>query len=283
MKITRSAAVLGMTATLLSTLGAGCFGSAQAPAPATPSAQVAPAAESVVHGMVAGDAVILTEGDGVIGGKLKTGPLTRRVTLTGYDSEKSSNATWDLLDTSGAKLASGSWTNATLNTAHPLYLPGVIDSKLRPIGDSAILWLGHQEYLELKATSGTTIDPGFATITDWKTRVRASGSASRMFAALLAQINDANHKNVDTTYAKVESGTATETILVNGKSTVVPVVHLRNWYGSYTVLDRADNSLILSFALDPKTDKKQFDISSADGVELSKLVNYQVKEIVYKP
>lgn len=276
MKLHRSAAVLAMAVALSATLGAGCFGSNE-PAVGTPNAVTEP----TLRGIVAGDSVILQEANAVVDGKLVTGPVSRQVTLQSFNMGRYSDATWELKNTSGEKLASGSWNQGALNTAHPFYLPGVFDSKTRPIGDASMLWLARQEYLELKATSGTTINPRFVEIPEWSARTKVSAQASKAYSALVALIGKANKDNQDLTYARLEPGSAQETIKINGKDVSVPVVHLRNWFGTYTIVDRQDNPLVLSFKLDPKVEKKQLDVTQGDGAELSKLVNYQVKEIVY--
>lgn len=276
MKIHRSAAAFALAAAMLGTLGAGCSRAAD-----SGTDQQKQVVESVMRGMIAGDTVVLEEPNAVVEGKLKTGPVTRRVNLQTFTMGKTSDATWELNDASGAKVASGGWNQATLNTAHPFYLPGVFDSKTRPIGDASLLWLAQQEYRELKATSGTTINLRLAEIPEWAPRVKASTGANKAFTSLISLITTANKENKDLTYARREDGSTEEMILVNGKETKVPVIHLRNWFGAYTILDREDNPLVLSFTLDPKVEKKQLDVMTGDGAELSKLMNYKVKEIVY--
>lgn len=264
---------------LLSSLGAGCF-SSQVPQKNEGSEAGTAAATSTVRGIASGDAVILEEQAGVVGGKYKNGPLTRRVTLTDFAMGKTSNAAWELADASGTKLVSGRWEKAGLLTAHPFFLPAVFDSKARPVVDAAVLWLAREEYRELSGTRGTTIDPGFDTVSDWVVRMKANPGADKAFTALRQLIQEATDARKDLTYAKIEGERGEKTLLQNGKEVSVPVVHLRNWYGTFDVLDRPENPLVLSFTLDPQVPKTRLDVSKGDGAEMAKLMNYRVKEII---
>nr|MBP7006366.1 hypothetical protein [Patescibacteria group bacterium] len=182
---------------LLSALGAGCFSSqvsdegnnSISPTTTTPT----------VRGVMVGDAVVLQEPAGVVGGKYQTGPLTRRVTLTSFAMGQSSDATWDLASASGTKLVSGKWEKAGLLTAHPFFFPGVFDSKARPVVDAAVLWLAREEYRESSTTRGTTIDPGFDTVSDWSVRMSTNPAANKAFTAFKRLIQEATDARKDLT------------------------------------------------------------------------------------
>ncbi len=275
MNIFRSPAALIAAAALCATLGAGCF----TPAPSEP---VPPTEQPSMglRGIVAGDAVVLEEPAGIIGGKFQAGPLMRRVAAQSFTMGQSSEAAWELGNASNTKLATGSWTKASLRTAHPFFLPAVFDAKSRPVDDASLLWLAQEEYRELKATSGTTIDLRVAAVPEWADRFKAHAPASRGFAAFSRLVAEAEQARQDLPYAKLES-VGERTLRVNGKELQAPVLRVRNWYGTFEVLDRADNPLVLSFALDPKVAKSRLDVTKGDGKALADLMNYQVKEIVF--
>lgn len=275
MNLFRSPATLFAVAALCATLGAGCF----TPAPET---ALPPTEQPSVglRGIVAGDTVVLEEPAGIIDGKLKAGPLQRRVNVQAFTMGQSSDASWELGDASNAKLATGSWTRGALRTAHPFFLPAVFDAKSRPVDDASLLWLAQDEYRELKATSGTTIDLRVAAVPEWAARFKAHAPANRGFVAFSRLMAEAEQARQDLPYAKLES-VGERALLVNGKEMQVPVLRIRNGYGTFEVLDRADNPLVLSFTLDPKVAKNRLDVTTGDGKALADLMNYRVKEIVF--
>lgn len=232
--------------------------------------------------MRAGDKIIVQEPAAVIDGKYIPEFFERRVTINGFVMGKTSEGSYELVKEQDAKkvLATGSWQNATLNTSHLLYLPGVVDAKTRPVGDSAVLFLAREEYRELASTSGTTINPRFMEEIAWRERMKANPAALRGYEALVALIREADSANKDLTYARRERASE-QTIRVNGQEVRANVFTIKNWYGTFEVLDHADVPLILSFRLDPQVDKKRLDVSRGDGAALASLVNYQVKELVY--
>ncbi len=260
-------------------LGAGCGRTDETEGGNQPVDQVT--ASTTLKGIIAGDAVILEEGNGVVNGKLVEGPLTRKVVLSQFVLGANSAASWELTNASGTFVASSSWVGGGLDTAHLFYLPGAFERRNRPVGDAAMLWLAKQEFAELRATSGTTINPEFTSAPEWAARVRASAGASKAFAALTTLAGYAFKDGGDLTYVRTEGQPAAKTVRVNGADLSVPVITVRSWFGRYEILDRADNPLVLSFTLDPRVDAKQLDVTKGDGAELSKLVNYQVKEIVF--
>lgn len=232
--------------------------------------------------MRAGDKVVLQEPAAVVDGKYVAESFERRVTINGFVMGKTSEGAFELAKEQDAKkvLASGSWQNATLNTTHLFYLPGVIDAKTRPVGDSAVLFLAREEFRELAATSGTTLNPRFMEEVAWRERMKADPAALRGYDALIALIREADRANKDLTYAR-RTGPVERMIRVNGQDVKTNVYTLKNWYGTFEVLDHADVPLVLSFRLDPQVDKKRLDVSKGDGAALASLVNYQVKELVY--
>lgn len=275
MNLFRSPAALFAAAALCATLGAGCF---------TPAGETVPPpvdqALTGLRGIVAGDALVLEEPSGIVAGKFQAGPLERRVNVQSFTMGQSSDASWELGNASNAKLATGSWSKGGLRTAHPFFLPAIFDAKSRPVDDAALLWLAQEEYRELKATSGTTIDLRVTALPEWAARFKAHAPANRGFTAFSRLMTEADQARQDLPYAKLES-VGERALLVNGKELQVPVLRVRNWYGAFEILDRADNPLVLSFTLDPKVAKNRLDVTMGDGLELAKLVNYRVKEIVF--
>lgn len=278
--MSRSLAFAAVAVALCAMLGAGC-GRTDEEQNGNGSGSVDQVVSSTLKGIIAGDAVILEEANGVLDGKLVTGPLLRKVTLDQFVLGANSAASWELTNASGTFVASSSWVGGGLDTAHLFYLPGAFERRNRPVGDAALLWLAKQEFAELKATSGTTIDPEFASAPEWAARLRASAGAGKAFTALTTLAGYAFKDGGDLTYVRTEGQPAAKTVRVNGADLSVPVITVRSWYGRYEILDRADNPLVLSFTLDPRVDAKQLDVTKGDGAELSKLVNYQVKEIVF--
>lgn len=277
--MSRSLAFAAVAVALCAMLGAGCGRADETEGGNQPVDQVI--ASTTLKGIIAGDAVILEEGNGVVNGKLVEGPLTRKVVLSQFVLGGNSAASWELTSASGTFIASSSWVGGGLDTAHLFYLPGAFERRNRPVGDAALLWLAKQEFAELRATSGTTIDPEFVSAPEWKSRVGTSVGAGKAFAALTTLAGYAFKDGGDLTYVRTEGQPAMKTIRINGADVAVPVIAVRSWFGRYEILDRADNPLVLSFTLDPRVDVKQLDVTKGDGAELSKLVNYQVKEIVF--
>ena len=263
-------------AALLVLTGAGCRKSDTVTTPSSSGAS------PTIQVMRAGDKVVLQEPAAVIDGKYVAESFERRVTINGFVMGKSSEGSYELAKEQDAKkvLASGGWQHATLNTTHSFYLPGVMDAKTRPIDDSAVLFLAREEYRELAATSGTTLDPRFTEEVAWRERMKANPAALRGYEALVALIREADNANKDLTYAR-RTGPVERTVRVNGQDVKAKVYTLKNWYGTFEVLDHADVPLVLSFRLDPQVDRKRLDVSKGDGAALASLVNYQVKELVY--
>lgn len=264
-----------MTA-VLALAGAGCRSSNTSDVP--PAVNGA----ATIQVMRAGDKIILREPAGVVGGKYIAEPIERRATINGFVMGKTSEGSYELAKEGSSKnvLTSGGWQNATLNTTHLLYLPAVMDAKTRPVGDSAVLFLAREEYRELAATSGTTMNPRFMEEIAWRERMKADPAALRGYEALVTLIREADSAGKDLTYAR-HTGPAERMIRVNGQDVKTKVYTLKNWYGTFEVLGHADAPLVLSFQLDPQVDKKRLDVSKGDGAALANLINYEVKELVY--
>ncbi len=260
---------------LLVVIGAGC----SSDTPGTNAVN-----DPVVRSIAVGDTLIVAEGASVVKGAFEDKSVERRLTFTSFEMGKASTGDWRLVDASdtGRELDRGSWFGMTLNTAHPFSLPGIITSTNFSVGDTSLLVLGREEYRELTNTAGTTIDPRFLEDPTWADRMKAHPPANRAFGALQALAREALAKNVDLVFARKEQEKGNFTLRINGAEETVPVIRLKNWYGTYEVWDREGSPVVLSFALAPQVEANRLDVTSGDGAELAKLVNYRVTGIEYK-
>lgn len=269
---------VGIIALGLVCMGAGCSRQADAPAPMQQPAVG-------VRAFRTGDMLVYEEPAAVVDGKRVDGPVVRRVTLDAYVPAKSSDGSYTLAKTNEPNtiLARGTWQNATLNTAHMFYFPGVVDAKTRPVADSSALILGREEIRELINTSGTTIIPRFTEDVAWGERLGIDPAAKRGFTALAALIREADVARKDTTFARqTTSSTVERTLRVNGKDEQVAVYEIRNWFGTYEVLAREDAPVVVAFTLDPQVPKTRLDVTKGDGLAAAQLINFRLKELIYK-
>lgn len=272
--------VAGVLSLALILTGAGCSSKTSPATTGTNGATI----QQGVRAFQTGDVLVYSEPAGVVDGKLLKEAVTRRVTLDAYTPAKSYDGSYELTKATDMSkvIATGTWKNVTLNTAHPFYLPGVIDAKYRPLGEASALILGREEIRELVNTSGTTIDPRFMQEPAWRERMGADQATKRGFDALLALNAEADKARKDTTFAKQMGPIVNRTILVNGKEEKIQAYQVRNWYGVYEILAREDAPVVLSFTLDPQVDKKRLDATKGDGLATASLVNFQLREFIYK-
>ncbi len=243
--------------------GAGCSRSAVTPS-TTPIVQ-----ENVFPAPKAGDRVVIEENG-----------LERTVSVVSFVMGGTSAASWKLVNPKDQKeLAAGAWTNATLNTAHPFYLPAIMGSPQRPLNEASVLWLAREEYRELTNTSGTTVDIRVLEDPAWEVQMKSSVSAKRGLDALKKLARSADDARIDLTYARKEATLVDGTLKVNGVDTACKIIRVRNWYGVYDILHDEDTPLVLSFTLDPQVEKTRLDVSKGDGLELAKRMNYRVTEL----
>ena len=247
--------------------GAGCARPSKPPL-ATPIQVI----EQSLRAPKAGDSVTLEESG-----------LERMVTIESFVLGKTSAVAWRLTDPKKdhKEVKSGSWKDVTLNTAHAFYLPAIMESPTRPVNESSILWLPREEYRELVNTLGTTIDIRVLQGTTWEDVLKAKSfaSAKRGFDALKRLAREQDDARKDLVFARKEANTVDYTLLVNGTQKTVKAFRLRNWYGTYDILENENMPLVLAFTLDPQVDKTRLDVSKGDGAALAQFMNYRVKEL----
>jgi hypothetical protein len=205
-------------------------------------------------------------------------PAQKSIRVTTNIPRKTGSIDWqftlDETKTASSTTHSGSVDGIALNTAHTLVLPGSWMGSRHLLGERAALWLADDEYQELVATKQTTIDPDLRS-EEWRTVVSSVPEAKRALAALSQLALEAEQK-MDTAAVKQVGEAQQKMLRLNGKETLVPVRIVKNWYGTFTILDKREDPLVLSFALDPQVDPKRFSLNKKDETTLASLLNYQI-------
>lgn len=141
----------------------------------------------------------------------------------------------------------GLLSSTSLDHGTTLLLPslwGVV-----PSDQQTLLWLSSDQYQSLKETGETTLDLGMFD-NSIATLFGVSHILDRVSAWTGTQIPGFGGVE-QSVRVHTEDKPGAFTLQVNGEETTVQTIELNNWFGRYTVLDNAENPLILEAVLSP--------------------------------